>query len=133
MKLVKALNGDWVNVAHASSFNVADFGNRAVVYARVGNVSYEIFSAGWQEGLDAKAGFKAAESFLDDLFKRLGEVLNVPDNELKSIFLEPQYTWTIEMELPDSLKAAMKEGMENPGKVINPKKRTPRKKADPDA
>lgn len=89
MKLVKALNGDWVNVAHASSFNVADFGNRAVVFARIGNVSYELFSAEVVMHGNTKAELKLAEKFLDDLFNKLGEVLSTPANELKSVFLTP--------------------------------------------
>jgi len=159
MKLVKALNGDWVNVAQASSFNVADFGNRAVVYARVGNVSYEIFSAGWQEGLSAKASVIAAESFLDELFNRLDDVLNVPDNGLKSVFLKldfdkPKTVELIKMmnnletalgkEAFDELKEIADEKKDLHGvrevtahiapvmKSTKPVKRTTRKKADPD-
>lgn len=105
MKLVKALNGDWVNVAQASSFNVADFGNRAVVFARVGSTSYELFS---------DPSVKAAESFLEDLFNKLGEVLSLPANEIKSVFLL-SYNQTEEDPFPYAKK---------------PVKRAPRKPKD---
>lgn len=114
MKLVKALNGDWVNVAQASSFNVANFGTRAVVFARIGNTSYELFEA--KHSYDI---VKEAESFLEELFNKLGEVLSTPANEIKSVFLEPVYSWTIEVPVDSDLAAKMKEA--------TPKKRAPRK------
>jgi len=120
MKLVQALNGDYVNITQASSFNVADFGNRAVVFARVGNTSYELF----QSFASQEYYFKAAESYLENLFNKLGEVLNTPANEIKSIFLEPQYTWTIELD-GEILRKNIKDVMET---KPAPKKRTPRKK-----
>lgn len=110
MKLVKALNGDWVNVAHASSFNVADFGNRSVVFARVGNTSYELFQS---------PDIKAAESFLEDLFNKLGEVLSLPANEIKSVFLaHPGF------EIGSGM-ITVTETLD-----IGPKKRAPRKPKD---
>jgi len=135
MKLVKALNGDWVNVAQASSFNVADFGNRAVVYARVGNVSYELFeSLSSRSNLDPAKFLdfnsdipnpdylKQAERFLEDMFTRLGAAKESPSGTL---FLENALK---ELNGVREVTAHIAPVM----KSTKPVKRTTRKKADPD-
>lgn len=138
MKLIKALNGDWINVAQASSFNVANFGTRAVVFARIGNTSYELFQSlsstsnpdptkflDWDSDIPNPDYVKQAESFLEELFNKLGEVLSTPANEVKSVFLmDPVYSWILEVPVDSDLAAKLKEA--------TPKKRAPRKAKEQD-
>lgn len=123
MNFRQALNGDWVDVKKATSFNVADFGKRVVVFARIGNVSYELY--------ETTTGHKA-EEFLAELKHELETTV---DN-----------TWTINLKGSDELRELMVQ-LSKSGQMFEvvgepvvidlpdnlPKKRTPRKKVDPDA